>query len=221
MVRSRIDLSRALLYAGRWPSSVPSREFLASIAQTFSSQNRLIEELEKEARAILNLQQDEPILKFDFETLNDEQREAAHVIIHARMIKRYCESLEQKEIGEQIVLETIQLALAAVRGDFWSNLWPNIKRGAAAIHGSRLNRDDNLNKEIIRELKVHGLKQAALKILASLEKTISYDSVVYEITPSNSICWFDERGKARETGYHDFEKRVSKLRKRLRLLPTI
>jgi hypothetical protein len=120
----------------------------------------------------------------------------------------------------RIVLEMVLVITNAIRGEFLETLEPLIERGAAAIRGARSNREDNLNKVIIRELKEHedGLKQSPLQIVARLEAKAKLDSesIVYEVTDRNTICWFDERNKARETTFHSFQNRVSKIKKRLR-----
>jgi len=36
------------------------------------------------------------------------------------------------KMAEEIALEAIHFAVAAIRGDFWANIWPAAKRGAAA-----------------------------------------------------------------------------------------
>jgi hypothetical protein len=113
-------------------------------------------------------------------------------------------------------MEMALVIVNAIRGEFLETHEPLIERGAAAIRGARSKRDDNLNKVIIQELQAHGPKRPALEILAKIEKKaeLDNDSIVYDVTDQHTICWFDERNKARETPFHAFEKRVSKLRKR-------
>ena len=119
----------------------------------------------------------------------------------------------------RIALEMMALIMTAIRGEFLGEYMPFIERGAAALHGSRSKRVDNLNKAIIRELKEGGLKLSAKKILSALEKRLSADpnSIVYEVyAESQSVGWYDERGKARETSFGSFYNRVSRVKKRLK-----
>jgi hypothetical protein len=134
--------------------------------------------------------------------------------------RRTCDPAQEENYdsitASRIAMEMALVMANAVRGEFLEVHAPLIERGAAAIRGARSKRDDNLNKAIIQELQEHGLKQSALKILAEIEKKakLDNDEIVYEVTDDHSICWFDERTKARETHFHAFEKRVSKLKKR-------
>lgn len=124
------------------------------------------------------------------------------------------ESLE--DLGEQIALGTIMLALAITRGDFWSNLWPRVKHGAAFREGPKYDRRDALAGEIERTLKNQGIKTSAKEIWAYLEKSATNhrSQVIQEIT-DDRIYWIDRKGNEKDTSYHDFEKRVSRLRKDL------
>lgn len=134
-------------------------------------------------------------------------------------IERGVEQTYDSKTVAKIVLETALLIMAAFRGDFRGKYSDWMSRGKTALEGTRKKRSDNLNRVIIKELRRQPT-QSAKQILASLERVIEErgvtdKSVVYEITEKNEVGWYDQRGVAKGTKFHAFEKRVSKLKKQL------
>src|SRR5262245_20289618 len=116
-------VSRALLYQlGPLPQLSKDSLLPPHAFNSYAGQNK---ELEKEARAILGIRQDDPIREIDFSALRDEQLEAAHVLIHLSAMKRLRDSLLHKtgysdsfrKIEEQIAWEERQLTAAAIRSE--------------------------------------------------------------------------------------------------------
>jgi hypothetical protein len=83
--------------------------------------------------------------------LNPAQENAAAVLMRAfrlRDLRNQLSDLRQSgqtkevsatDLAEEIALETIQLSIAVIRGDFWTNIWPDAqdaKRGANVAKGS-------------------------------------------------------------------------------------
>jgi len=112
----------------------------------------------------------------------------------------------------KIIMETVTLTLAAIRGELWENVWPHTERGAAVLRGSKKGRTDELNKAMEEVLAKRGTKLTAKEVWALLEKTINYDSVIQEVYDDN-ICWVDQRGREQTTSYKSFENRLSKIKK--------
>jgi len=136
---------------------------------------------------------------------------------------RLCDPAQEETydsvVTSRIAMEVALVIVNAIRGEFLDVHESLIERGAAAIRGARARREDNLNRVILKELQAGGLKQPALKILAEIEKKTNFDDrgIIYEIDDDSSVSWYDKRGVLRETPFHAFEKRVSKLKKRLQL----
>jgi len=156
--------------------------------------------------------------------LNYEQENAIAVLTMAFSIRLLLEDLRDRdpwevrseaELGEQIALKAMQLGWAAVRGDFWTNLWPRIEHGLAFREGPKHRRSDNLNREIYRLLE-NKPKLRAKEIWALLERLArSGDKFIIEVT-YDEICWKDKKDSERSTAFKSFQNRVSAIKKRLK-----
>lgn len=112
----------------------------------------------------------------------------------------------------KLLLEMVMLILASIRGDLWENLTYQSKMREGPEHS----RNDALAQEIARELKATPTARAT-ELLARFEQLAkSGNKTIQEVTEDSEIYWRNRDGKEKTTRYHDFEKRVSRMKRRLR-----
>ena len=157
--------------------------------------------------------------------LTHKQANAIAALRSIRSIKREYfarEHLRNDPNVAMILLETVCLIVAAIRGDFFGEYAKLIERGAAALQGSKSKKEDRLNRAILNELQLHGVDRSAIQILADIEASIPEDNakvaeeMVWNIDDDNSVDWFDERHRTRKTKFKTLQNRISKLKKRLK-----
>jgi hypothetical protein len=126
------------------------------------------------------------------------------------ILERLLDGVSEKEIGEQIALKAMQLAIAAIRGDFWVKIWPHAVRGKRVQVATQKNRTDNLYREIQQAVK-DGVPPSA-KDLWSYFAGIAPRGFIKRVDGRN-IYWERTNGKVKPTSFKSLQNRLSILQR--------